>query len=99
MAFKSTCPDGCRTAIEHERELVALAELLESKARTMLAGDVRIGVSAGKELALAAIRARKQASELALAREGREHDDWIVREYQKLQGVVRDRPQLQRKGR
>ena len=97
MTFKPTTPDGCRSTEEHERALVQLAEELEAKAREMLTSDVRIGISAGQELALAAIRARKQAGELALAREQSEHTDHIMREYQKMKGLGTARPALRRK--
>lgn len=90
-------PPQCQTAEQHERKLCELAELLEAKARSLLEGDQRVGISAGRETANVAIRARRQAAELAQAREAREHDTWVVREYQRMNGLADERPRLKRK--
>lgn len=99
MTFKLQAPPaGCVTAEDHERALVALAELLEKKARELLEGDVRIGISAGREAANVAVRARRQAAELALLRENREHADYLVREYKRMHGYdIERRPRLKRR--
>lgn len=63
-------PRGCRTSVAHERAITALAEKLEAKALSFLESDNAMLASRAKELALAAVRYRKQASEIARWREG-----------------------------
>lgn len=75
-------PNGCVTVEEHECEFLRIAELLEKQIATLLVpskdGTVAaMVVSRAKELSLAAIKARKCAADLALAREQAEHVDWL----------------------
>jgi hypothetical protein len=86
MSFEPSCPEGCRTSADHERELVKDAELLESKARVLLESEARIGLATANQMLLAAIKARKEAGVLALARENAERDEWLMREYRKMKG-------------
>ena len=73
MNFKTfKPPPGCVSVEEHERELVKTAELLEVKARVLLESDAKLGLAYARDLSLAAIRARTQAAELAVRREGLE---------------------------
>ena len=62
-------PTGCTDLEAHERDATALADKLQARALEMLARDGRIDVATGKELAIASVRARKLAAELAQIRE------------------------------
>jgi hypothetical protein len=92
-------PAGCSTAEDHERATTALADTLDQQIASLLeGGSSPMMVSRVKELALAICRLRKLASELALAREDREHSNWILGEYKKLHGHGRaERPRLKRR--
>ena len=79
-------PEGCEDSDQTERKLIALADLLEKKARKVLESDAEIGLGTAKELALAAIRARRQAAELAIRREDRSYSTWVVDTYRELAG-------------
>jgi hypothetical protein len=78
MKFTTSTPHGCQSVESHERELLALAEVLEARAREMLDSDGRIDIATGNQLALAAIRARGKAADLAAAREARDYEVWLV---------------------
>jgi hypothetical protein len=93
---KSAPPTGCQTAEQHEVELTKLATDLAAQADVMLK---RGGIDAarGKELALASIRARKLAAELAQEREGWDHSREIMAHEREMAGVGRrasGRPRL-----
>ena len=93
-----TTPDGCASTLDCWRALTAMAELLESKARDLLTGDARIGISAGREAANVAVRARRAAAEIALASEQVQHSEWLMSEYKKLEGGGgNQRPRLKRR--
>ena len=98
MGNRAIPPPGCEGVDAVEAKLHALADLLESKAREVLETDARMGLGTAKELALAAIRARKQAGDLALAREDKAHSEYLLAEVKKLQGnAPTRRPPLRRK--
>jgi hypothetical protein len=98
MRDRAIPPADCEPVDVVEAKLHKLADLLESKAREVLETDARIGLGTAKELALASIRARKQAGDLALAREDRAHSEWLIAEVKKLHGRAGPpRPPLRRK--
>ena len=78
MTYKPKTPGGCQSTQQHESELLALAQALEVHARKMLKSDERIDLATGNQLALAAIRARSKAADLAADRESREYEVWLV---------------------
>lgn len=89
-------PPGTHDVDVHERRLTELADKLQAKAEKLLETDVRIHIATGKELALASIRARKEAAELALARADRAHDEMIIAECRRIDAgaAPRARPRL-----
>lgn len=90
-AFKpSSPPEGCHHVETHERKLTELADLLDERAKAWLRdGESPILASRAKELALAAVRARKIASELALKRLEVDYGRWLVAERRALGGTRR----------
>lgn len=84
-----TTPDGCVDVDEHERQLTLLADTLQSEAMALL-GDrdknSRVSKATGKELAAVAIRARRAAAELALARAERDGSRELLAQYARMHG-------------
>lgn len=77
-------PDGCASVEEHERSLLALAQDLEKRSRELLVSDGRVTVATANQLALASIKARAKAADLALAREQTEYGEWLVAQKKRM---------------
>ncbi len=94
------------SAFQHEHEFIRLAELLQVRATALLSDHERrdhMGLNAGRNLADAAIKARRAAAELANAREERADSHRLLAEYKRMKGhgtveAATERPRLRRKG-
>jgi hypothetical protein len=91
--WRKAPPRGCRTVETHERQLVALADQLEAQVAVLLAPDkdglvAPMCISRAKEVALAAVRSRKIAADLALERERNQHLDWLIEQKKGMSGAA-----------
>ena len=66
-----------------------LSELLEERARSLLKSDGRIDVATANQLALAAIRARSKAADLAAEREARDYELFLVQHEKEMSAAGR----------
>jgi hypothetical protein len=96
MKFKpATTPDGCVDLHEHERRLTQLAASLEERAQALLGVEgCRISAASGGQLALASVRARALATELARHRDEDERERRLLQHDRELAGIVDSRPRL-----
>lgn len=91
-------PDGCVDVHEHERRLTESADALEKRGLELLGSDGRITVATGNQCLTSAIKARAAAAQLAHARIEREHAQWVMAEYKRMNGLgAATRPRLKRK--
>lgn len=93
---------GVYDALEHERHFTQLADELERQAMRLLveSDGARVGLATARNLADAAVKARRSAAELSRWREENEATERGFAELRTMRGgeVLPPRPRLRRKG-